>query len=75
MSFQHLADSHLSRSALLKPAWYCLLDGRVHSTHACPSDYVDRKGPSLPDGGALPAGSFSPCPNWRFLLESPEVLQ
>ena len=24
-------------SALLKPARYCLLDGRVYSTHACPS--------------------------------------
>ena len=25
-----LANSLLSRSALLKPAWHCLLDGRVH---------------------------------------------
>ena len=32
-------------------------------TLACPSDYRLRKGPTLPDGGARPARSLSPCPN------------
>ena len=32
-------------------------------TLACPSDYRLRKGPILPDGGARPARSLSPCPN------------
>ena len=32
-------------------------------TLACPSDYRLRKGPILPDGGAQPARSLSPCPN------------
>ena len=32
-------------------------------TLACPSDYRLRKGSILPDGGARPARSFSPCPN------------
>ena len=64
MSFQHLADSLQSQSALIKPARHFLLDGQVHSTHACPSDYLHViKGTGLSDGGALPAGSFSPCPN------------
>ena len=63
MSFQHLARLSLESVCALKacPALSSRWPGAL--THACPSDYLLRKGPTLPDGGALPAGSFSPCPN------------
>ena len=58
--------SHIWLDSLLEsvyPFKACpaLLPGAL--THACPSDYLLRKGRTLPDGGALPARRFSPCPN------------